>query len=154
MRSLDKRQLHPVLGADTVVVVEGAMLGKPRDRAEGLAMLARLSGRASGVERCGAGNPEARCGQSPGKPGPLPCVVAVECAAYWETGEPCDKAGDAAIQGQAAAFITEFMAASPGSWVCRCLKLPNCCGSSALPTKGTEPYGYPHRRRHWRRHPD
>ena len=35
----------PVLGADTAVVVEGVILGKPRDQADGLAMLARLSGR-------------------------------------------------------------------------------------------------------------
>ena len=32
-------------------------------------------------------------------------LTAPECAAYWDTGEPCDKAGAYAIQGFAAAFI-------------------------------------------------
>ncbi len=48
------RQL-PVLGADTAVVVDGEMLGKPRDRADALAMLARLSGRSTGALGGGTG---------------------------------------------------------------------------------------------------
>ena len=43
--ALGRRRPAPVLGADTAVVVDGAILGKPGDRDEGLAMLARLSGR-------------------------------------------------------------------------------------------------------------
>ncbi len=43
--SLGRRPPHPVLGADTAVVVDGMILGKPRDRWEGLAMLVALSGR-------------------------------------------------------------------------------------------------------------
>ncbi len=109
VRSLNRHQLHPVLGADTVVVVEGAMLGKPRDRADGLGMLARLSGREhqvlSAVALATLKRDAVKIQESQVR---FRALSPAECAAYWETGEPCDKAGGYAIQGQAAAFITEL----------------------------------------------
>ena len=96
----------PVLAADTTVVLDNTIYGKPRDRADGMAMLGRLSGRTHEVLTAVAlanSNEVTVClsvstvrfrGLSP-----------EECAAYWDTGEPRDKAGGYAIQGAAAVFI-------------------------------------------------
>lgn len=112
---LNQRQLHPVLGADTVVVVEGVMLGKPRDRAEGLAMLARLSGREHQVLSAVAlATPQRNAVKVQQSQVRFRTLSPDECAAYWETSEPCDKAGGYAIQGRAAAFITELRGSYSG----------------------------------------
>lgn len=97
---------RPVLGADTEVVLDGEVLGKPRDRAHGLEMLRRLSGRThdvlSGVCVVHDGREHAALNVSRVTFRPL---TETEIAAYWDTGEPADKAGAYAIQGRAAAFI-------------------------------------------------
>ena len=105
----------PVLGADTAVVIDDELLGKPRDRADGLAMLARLSGRwhqvltavalasVNGVQCC-LSRSEVR----------LRGLSAHECAAYWDSGEPLDKAGGYAIQGLGAAFVQELRGSYSG----------------------------------------
>lgn len=94
------------LGADTAVVVDGDILGKPADRREGRAMLRRLSGRShevytaittwNGLEAISK----------------LVCteVTMIELSsslieAYLDTDEPWDKAGAYAIQGMAGSFI-------------------------------------------------
>ena len=96
----------PVLGADTEVVLDGEILGKPRDRAHALAMLRRLAGRThevlSGLCLVHAGQEHAALNVSRVTFRPL---RDAEIAAYWDTGEPVDKAGAYAIQGRAAAFI-------------------------------------------------
>jgi septum formation protein len=96
----------PVLGADTTVVVDGAMFGKPRGRAEGLAMLASLSGREhevlSAVALADARGVALAVSASRVR---FRALSAEECCAYWDSGEPHDKAGAYAIQGLAAAFI-------------------------------------------------
>jgi len=98
----------PVLGADTAVVVDGDILGKPRDRAHALAMLARLSGRVHHVYTgvaLAAEEEQTRLSVSAVAFRPLSLE---ECAAYWQTGEPADKAGAYAIQGRGAVFITRL----------------------------------------------
>ena len=95
----------PVLGADTAVVVDDAILGKPADRAEAMAMLARLSAREHRVLTAVAlvGDSEAtRLSVSHVR---FRAVGADEAAAYWATGEPADKAGAYAIQGLGALFV-------------------------------------------------
>lgn len=96
----------PVLGADTIVVQDGAMLGKPRDRADALAMLQRLSGRThrviSAVALAWSGRVESRVSVSTVR---FRQIDDAECAAYWESAEPRDKAGAYAIQGLGAVFI-------------------------------------------------
>jgi septum formation protein len=96
----------PVLGADTIVVVDGTMFGKPDDRAHGLAMLATLSGRShevlSAVALADAGGVALAVSASAVR---FRTLSAAECHAYWDSGEPHDKAGAYAIQGLAAAFI-------------------------------------------------
>jgi len=97
----------PVLGADTAVVIDGEVLGKPRDRSDALAMLSRLSGRwhqvLSAVAVVGAeGEEHSRLSVNAVQFRP---IGAAEAEAYWQTGEPADKAGGYAIQGRAAAFV-------------------------------------------------
>jgi septum formation protein len=96
----------PVLGADTAVIIDNAMLGKPRERAEGLEMLARLSGREhqvlSGVALAHGGRVSSSLSSSLVR---LRSLSREECEAYWDSGEPCDKAGGYAIQGRGAVFV-------------------------------------------------
>jgi septum formation protein len=113
--SLQGRPLLPVLGADTIVVVEQKILGKPRDRDDGLAMLADLSGREhcvlSAVALVAGTRRATRLQKSWVRWRKL---SSTECQAYWNTGEPLDKAGAYAIQGRAAAFITELKGSYSG----------------------------------------
>jgi len=96
----------PVLAADTTVVVEGSVYGKPADRADGLAMLAALSGRTHQVLTAVAlatGNDvtlRVNCSSVRFRD-----IGRAEMEAYWETGEPRDKAGGYAIQGYGAVFV-------------------------------------------------
>lgn len=98
---------HPVLGADTEVVLDGEVLGKPRDRADGLAMLERLSGRShrvlTAVAMVGRGGVEK--GFVSTSSVTFRATTPRERQAYWASGEPADKAGGYAIQGRAAIFI-------------------------------------------------
>lgn len=98
-----------VLGADTAVVLDGQILGKPQDRSEALAMLAALSGREHQVltavalasrSRSAVQVVASRVTFRPLRPG--------EAEAYWATGEPCDKAGSYGIQGLAAVFVSQL----------------------------------------------
>ena len=99
-----------VLGADTIVVIDGEVLGKPRDRADGECMLRKLSGRAHTVFTAVA---LARGGAL------LEHFIAAttvhfhpldeaELAWYLATGEPWDKAGAYAAQGKGAALIARI----------------------------------------------
>jgi len=105
----------PVLGADTAVVLDDEMLGKPQDRAAALAMLARLSGRShrvlSAVALRSAGGLAVRLSASEVQ---MRALGARECDAYWESGEPRDKAGSYAIQGYAAVFIAALRGSYSG----------------------------------------
>lgn len=98
----------PVLAADTAVVVEDEILGKPQSRKEALAMLARLSGRShkvlTGVALAGD-ELESRLSVSTVT---FRTVTSNDAAAYWHSGEPADKAGGYAIQGLGAMFISRL----------------------------------------------
>jgi septum formation protein len=102
---LDAVDSCPVLGADTTVVADDRIMGKPRDMEDAVAMLLGLSGRAhqvfSAVALAGA-HEAVRVSISDVK---FRTLTAAECQAYWETGEPQDKAGGYAIQGRAAQFV-------------------------------------------------
>ena len=95
----------PVLGADTVVELDGAILGKPAMRAEASAMLARLSGREHQVHTAVAvqheDRLEMRLSSSRVKFADLDAATITR---YLETGEYLGKAGAYAIQGRAGAF--------------------------------------------------
>lgn len=118
-KARDGARLHggslPVLGADTDVVLEGRVLGKPRDRDEGLAMLAALSDREHAVYSAVAvvqGAREiSRLSVTQVRFGPIAPVTA---AAYWASGEPADKAGAYGIQGLGAQFVREIRGSYSG----------------------------------------
>lgn len=101
-----KGETLPVLAADTTVVLDDVIFGKPTGRSDGLAMLRALSGRAHDVLTAVAlavgedvsvivSTSEVR----------FRLLTLEECEAYWETGEPRDKAGGYAIQGRGAVFV-------------------------------------------------
>lgn len=95
-----------VLGSDTTVVCDGEILGKPASREEGLGMLRRLSGRShkvmTAVALAGQYGCYARLAITEVHFRPL---GEEEMAAYWETGEPADKAGGYGIQGKGGIFV-------------------------------------------------
>lgn len=105
----------PVLGADTDVSVDGQILGKPRDRDDAIDMLLRLSNRShdvhSAIAVCLDGRhfvddicTEVRFGR----------ITPDEANAYWNTGEPADKAGGYAIQGLAGRWVREIRGSYSG----------------------------------------
>jgi nucleoside triphosphate pyrophosphatase len=99
-----------VLAADTIVVLDGALLGKPADAAEARAMLRRLSGRDhevfTGVGLWQAVPGEGRwAGTVVRSTVRMAALTDKQIAWYVETGEPLDKAGAYAAQGLGALFV-------------------------------------------------
>ena len=96
----------PVLGADTCVVCDAQIFGKPQDKQQALDMLLALSGRTHQVYTAVAvGNAE-DCAVLVSTTEVLFRKLSVqECISYWETSEPKDKAGSYAIQGYGAVFV-------------------------------------------------
>jgi septum formation protein len=99
----------PVLSADTEVVLDDAIFGKPVDAADSARMLRLLSGRTHDVMTAVA----VRMGDQTEVEISVSTVAfraltPVEIEYYVSTGEPGDKAGAYAIQGRAAAFITRI----------------------------------------------
>ncbi len=103
-----------VLAADTTVVLDGEVLGKPRDEADAVAMLTRLRGRTHTVSTGVA--VEARSGALAQTVVTTEVVMApltsAAIEAYVATHEPLDKAGAYGIQGRAAVFVARIN----GSW--------------------------------------
>ena len=111
------KQSIPVVGADTCILLDQQIIGKPDNREQSIELLKRYSGRthqvATGV---------AIVGPAMGKPGAeivqhvrvntstvtFRPITHEECEQYWETGEPQGKAGGYAIQGKAAVFIEKL----------------------------------------------
>lgn len=95
-----------VLGADTAVVLDGQILGKPLHREDALAMLAALSGREHQVLTAVALTDGEQClSVQVSSLVSLRVITPHEAQAYWASGEPQDKAGSYAIQGLAAIFV-------------------------------------------------
>jgi septum formation protein len=95
-----------VLGADTVVVLDGLLLGKPRDPADARRMLASIAGREhtvlTGVTLHGQGGQETTMEASRVR---MARMSRREIDWYVATGEPLDKAGSYAVQGVGATFV-------------------------------------------------
>jgi septum formation protein len=135
---LAKAGARPVLGADTVVVVDGQILGKPRNDGDARRMLRLLSGRqhvvmtgvcllnSAGPAKAGhdeQGGSPAKAAHYEQRGGPAEAghyvqvtVTTVEFAVltdaeideYVASGEPADKAGAYAVQGRASRFVTRI----------------------------------------------
>jgi septum formation protein len=107
--------VEPVLGADTAVVLDGEILGKPGSAAEAAAMLERLSGRThevlTAVALRHADGLETRLSRTEVR---FRATTAAERLAYCATGEPFDKAGGYGIQGRAAVFVAELKGSYSG----------------------------------------
>ncbi len=99
----------PVLAADTCVVLDGRILGKPADREEALAVLQQLGGRAhqvlTAVALCTGADTRVCLAQTDVWMQPIDRTLAER---YWATGEPADKAGSYGIQGCAGALVTRI----------------------------------------------
>jgi septum formation protein len=110
-RSMEQRALppRPVLGADTEVVLDDAIFGKPADADDARQMIARLAGRRHEVVTAVAlrwqDDVEVALSISHVT---LRRLTAREIDRYVASGEPLDKAGGYAIQGLAAAFVTRL----------------------------------------------
>ena len=100
-----------VLGADTVVVIDGDLLGKPRDEAEAVAMLLRLAGRThrvlTGFALVVPGSHESEAGviESTVR---MHAVDRATAERYAASGEPLDKAGAYAAQGEGGRFVAHI----------------------------------------------
>ena len=105
----------PVLAADTAVVLDGRILGKPAGMDDAMAMLLELSGRThevlTAVALRSSSGIEGKISRSTVTFRP---IDPSEARAYWETGEPSDKAGAYAIQGYAAIFISDLQGSYSG----------------------------------------
>lgn len=102
-------QKLPVLGADTTVVCDRRIMGKPVDRAEAVSMLQQLSGGTHQVFTSVAVVRDRRIESK------VVCtdvvfrdLTADECERYWHTGEPADKAGAYGIQGYGGVFVSRI----------------------------------------------
>jgi septum formation protein len=95
-----------VIGSDTIVVVDGDVLGKPRDRAQAAEMLRRLSGRShvvmTGVAVWWRGRLESTVEEVDVT---FRDLTDREIDRYIDTGEPMDKAGAYGIQGYGATIV-------------------------------------------------
>ena len=112
--SLTGQPVLPVLAADTAVVVDGRILGKPADRHECLQMLSLLSGRSHRVYTgvaLAAGKTDSRLSISEVS---FRTIRAQEAETYWRSGEPLDKAGGYGIQGLGAIFVNRLCGSYSG----------------------------------------
>jgi len=108
-------QKIPVLGSDTIVVLDGKILGKPENRDQSINMLLNLSGRTHQVMTAVALADERETKK----------IISISdvtfsnidrktCENYWFSNEPLDKAGSYGIQGQAALFIKNISGSYSG----------------------------------------
>ncbi len=95
-----------ILGADTAVVLDDLVFGKPCDEADALAMLTHLSGRRhqvmTGVAALAGGELQSALSITEVQ---FREIRPDEAHRYWQSGEPRDKAGAYAIQGLGGAFV-------------------------------------------------
>jgi septum formation protein len=104
---------RPVLAADTVVVIDGEVLGKPENRVEAAQFLQRLAGRTHEVRTAVALATSTAQGAEPllalsVSEVTMRPISAEEIERYCASNEPMDKAGGYAIQGKAAIFVSRL----------------------------------------------
>ncbi len=104
-----------VMGADTSVVLDGDIMGKPESKAHAVDMLMRLSGREhsvlTGVAVLSNSKQNVHVNESIVR---MCQITSAEAASYWHTGEPIGKAGGYAIQGLAAVYISHLAGSYSG----------------------------------------
>jgi septum formation protein len=103
-----------IIGADTIVILDNKIIGKPRDKEDAHNILSLLSGkRHSVITGVAVLNPQGNCfPEATESFVKIKDLTSIEIKNYIETGEPMDKAGAYAIQGKASAFVESYS----GSW--------------------------------------
>lgn len=97
------------LAADTIVVLDQHILGKPENRQAGIEMLTALSGRSHRVlTSVTLGRLTAKRQFEVETIVDFRTLTLDECAAYWDTGEPADKAGGYGAQGVGGIFVAAY----------------------------------------------
>ncbi len=135
-RRLGPTPRRTVLGADTIVVCDGEVLGKPRDERHALELLERLTGRSHTVITGIAASDSATLrveSRSVESRVSMREVERDEMVAYVATGETMDKAGGYAVQGGARSFVTAIDGSESnviGLPVAETLELLRCFGAS------------------------
>jgi septum formation protein len=109
------RPLAPVLCADTTVVIDQQILGKPVDAQHAYDMLSRLSGKTHHVLTAVVIGHNGRLQQALSKSSvQFASMTALDIQAYVDSGEPMGKAGAYAIQGRVSAFISKISGSYSG----------------------------------------
>ena len=107
--------VRPVLAADTTLDLDGEIIGKPRDEADAISILTRLSGRShrvlTAIAMARGERVEHRLSISEVR---FRDLSAEEIRRYVQSGEPMDKAGAYGIQGRAAMFIEHINGSHSG----------------------------------------
>lgn len=126
-----------VIAADTLVALDGAVMGKPHSRDEAVQMLSALQGKTHQVytgltlQRGERSQTHVECTAVTFRP-----MTAAEVEAYADTGEPMDKAGAYGIQGLGGMFVEGIQ----GDYF-NVMGLPICALGTALKTFGVEVMG-------------
>lgn len=99
----------PVLGSDTIVVIDGVILEKPKDFEDAKRMLLALSGRQHQVMTAVTlATPDTTRTKTVITQVWFRTLSEQEIEQYWESGEPCDKAGSYGIQGSGGRFVSRI----------------------------------------------
>lgn len=95
----------PILAADTAVVIDDTIMGKPLNKEDFFAMLSRLSGRTHQVYSAVSLRGKDHWNSVSITEVTFRIISNSEIQAYWDSGEPLDKAGGYAIQGLGGIFV-------------------------------------------------
>ncbi len=133
-----------VIAADTIVIINGSILGKPKNREEAMEMLRRLSGQEHwvltgfSVYHLGKGKGDKEAVQTAVK---MKTLTPAEMEWYVQTGEPFDKAGGYAIQG-IGSFMIESIRGSytnvVGLPLCELIQMLKRLGAITISEQGME----------------
>lgn len=104
----------PILAADTTVVLDGLIMGKPKGQQDAIDMLRQLSGKTHQVMTALSLRGKQHDQVLSVTEVTFRPLSDVEIMAYWQTGEPADKAGSYAIQGLGAVFVASIQGSFSG----------------------------------------
>ena len=108
--SIQQQEQSIVIGSDTSVVIDGEILGKPANEADCIATLLRLENKQhqvlTAIAVASQENKNGIISQIVETHVRFKALTVDEIKRYWQTGEPCDKAGSYAIQGIGGQFVT------------------------------------------------
>ena len=104
----------PVLAADTSVILNGVIMGKPKDQRDALAMVMQLSGKIHQVYTALSLRGREHSQVVSKTDVTFRTLTEQEILTYWQTGEPLDKAGSYAIQGLGGVFVESIKGSFSG----------------------------------------